>query len=45
MSNVSTVMLIYKIMDYKYGGDTIPCAMGTTEYSITNEHVTVRAVL
>ena len=41
----STVMLIYKIVDYKYVGDTILCAVGTTKYSIVNEQVTVRAVL
>ena len=41
----ATVMLIYEIMDYKYGGDTVSYAMGTTEYSIANEQVTMRAVL
>ena len=34
---MSTVMFIYEVMDYKYGGDTIPCAMDAIEYSIANE--------
>ena len=42
--STSTVMLIYEIVDYKYDRDTIPCAVGTTEYSIANEQVTMQAI-
>ena len=38
-------MLIYKIVNYKYGGDTVSRAVGTTEYSIANEQVVMRVVL
>ena len=41
----STIMLIYEIVSYKYSGDTVSCAMGTTEYSIANEQVDVWIVL
>ena len=41
----STVMLIYEIIGYKYGGDTISCAVGTTKYSIANEQVAVWTIL
>ena len=38
-------MLIYEIVNYKYGGVTITYAVGITEYSTTNEQVAVRVVL
>ena len=41
----STIMLIYEIVDDKYGKDIILYAVGTTEYLIANQVVVVQVVL
>ena len=38
-------MLIYTIVNTNMSRDIVPCVVGTTEYSIANEHVVVQTVL